>query len=41
MNMADRLVRIEDGQIIALGKRADKRWMFVQDRREDDEDPEV
>lgn len=41
MNMADRLVRIEDGQIIALGKRVDKRWLFVQDRREDEEDPEV
>lgn len=42
MNMADRLVRIEDGKISALGMKAEGRWVFVQDRREpDDEDPEI
>jgi len=42
MNMADRLVRIEDGNITALGMKVDGRWMFVQDRREaGDEDPEI
>lgn len=42
MNMADRLVRIADGQISALGMRADDQWMFVQDRRSrDDTEPEV
>ncbi len=42
MNMADRLVRIADGQITALGMRADNRWVFVQDRRpQGEEDPEV
>ncbi|THF63669.1 ABC transporter ATP-binding protein [Pseudothauera nasutitermitis] len=41
MNMADRLVRIEDGQISALGMRAGKSWVFVQDRREAGEDPEI
>lgn len=42
MNMADRLVRIADGQIVALGMRADGRWRFVQDKRQqDEEDPEV
>ncbi len=42
MNMADRLVRIEDGEIKALGLRKDDGWLFVQDRRDDDEeDPEI
>ena len=42
MNMADRLVRIEDGEIKALGMRQDKKWVFVLDRRDrDDEDPEI
>lgn len=42
MNMADRLVRIADGQIVALGKRVDRRWVFVEDRRpQGEEDPEV
>ncbi|MCV2217509.1 ABC transporter ATP-binding protein [Thauera sp. Sel9] len=31
MNMADRLVRIADGEIIALGMRSDDQWVFVQD----------
>jgi putative ABC transport system ATP-binding protein len=38
MNMADRLVRIADGQIIALGMRADDRWVFVEGRTPRDED---
>tara|TARA_R110001583_G_scaffold195457_1_gene373826 strand:- start:31013 stop:31762 length:750 start_codon:yes stop_codon:yes gene_type:complete len=42
MNMADRLVRIADGQIVALGMRAEGRWVFVQDKRpQGEEDPEV
>jgi len=42
MNMADRLVRIEDGEIKALGLRKDDGWVFVQDRRDDnEEDPEI
>ena len=42
MNMADRLVRIEDGRIIALGMKADGRWVFVDDRRgADSEEPEL
>ncbi|THF61642.1 ABC transporter ATP-binding protein [Pseudothauera rhizosphaerae] len=41
MNMADRLVRIEDGQINALGMRAGDKWVFVQDRRTTDEEPEI
>ena len=42
MNMADRLVRIEDGEIKALGMRTPDGWRFVQDRRaQDDEDPEI
>ncbi|MEZ5626998.1 ABC transporter ATP-binding protein [Denitromonas sp.] len=42
MNMADRLVRIEDGEIKALGMRTTDGWRFVQDRRaQDDEDPEI
>ncbi len=42
MNMADRLVRVEDGRVIALGMKAEGRWVFVQDRREkDEEDPEI
>lgn len=42
MNMADRLVRVEDGRVIALGMKADGRWVFVQDRRDkDEEDPEI
>ena len=38
MNMADRLVRIADGQIIALGMKADDRWVFVDGRTPRDED---
>jgi len=42
MNMADRLVRIEDGDIKALGMRQPDGWVFVQDRRDSDEvDPEI
>jgi len=42
MNMADRLVRIEDGDIKALGMRKQDGWVFVQDRRDQDEiDPEI
>jgi len=41
MNMADRLVRIEDGQIAALGLRVGDKWRFVQDRRPAGEDPEI
>jgi len=42
MNMADRLVRIEDGEIKALGMRNADGWVFVQDRRDQDEvDPEI
>ncbi len=42
MNMADRLVRVEDGRVIALGMKADGRWVFVQDKRDkDEEDPEI
>lgn len=31
MNRADRLVRMEDGKITALGLRRDGAWLFVQD----------
>lgn len=41
MNMANRLVRIEDGRIMALGLRMDGRWVFVQDQRQDEDDPEI
>jgi putative ABC transport system ATP-binding protein len=42
MNMADRLVRVEDGRVIALGMKAEGRWVFVQDKRDkDEEDPEI
>jgi putative ABC transport system ATP-binding protein len=41
MNRADRLVRMEDGQITALGMRRDGAWTFVQDRRKLDDDPEI
>jgi len=41
MNMADRLVRIEDGQISKLGVQGDAGWVFVQDRTTGEEDPEV
>ena len=42
MNMADRLVRIADGEITALGKRSGDQWVFVNDRRPKDEvEPEV
>ncbi|MFT3759483.1 ABC transporter ATP-binding protein [Thauera sp.] len=42
MNMADRLVRIADGEITALGMRADDQWVFVQDHRPKGEvEPEV
>ena len=42
MNMADRLVRIEDGKITALGMRAESKWVFVQDKRDpEDDDPEI
>ena len=33
MARADRLVRIEDGQIRMLGVRADARWLVVDERR--------
>jgi putative ABC transport system ATP-binding protein len=33
MAMADRLVRIEDGQIRMLGVRAEARWLVVDERR--------
>ena len=42
MNMADRLVRIADGQITALGMKADDRWVFVEERASrEDETPEI
>ncbi len=42
MNMADRLVRIADGQITALGMKADNRWVFVEERApREDETPEI
>ena len=42
MNMADRLVRIADGEITALGMRSGDQWVFVNDRRpKGDVDPEV
>lgn len=42
MNMADRLVRIADGEITALGMRAGEQWVFVNDRRATgDVEPEV
>lgn len=42
MNMADRLVRVEDGKVLALGMKSDNHWVFVQDRRDkDEEDPEI
>ncbi|MDY0073669.1 MAG: ABC transporter ATP-binding protein [Thauera sp.] len=42
MNMADRLVRIADGAITALGVRTGREWTFVQDSRLTGElDPEV
>ena len=42
MNMADRLVRIADGQITALGMKADDRWVFVEERApREDETPEI
>lgn len=41
MNMANRLVRIEDGRILALGVKMDGRWVFVQDQRQDEDDPEI
>src|SRR5262249_4558837 len=33
MSMADRLVRIEDGEIRMLGVRVDDRWRVVDERR--------
>ncbi len=42
MNMADRLVRIADGQITALGMKADDRWVFVDERvAREEETPEI
>lgn len=41
MNRADRLVRMEDGQITALGLRREGSWVFVQDRRKPDDDPDI
>ena len=41
MNRADRLVRMEDGQITALGMKRDGAWTFVQDRRKPEDDPEI
>ncbi|HEX5128033.1 MAG TPA: ABC transporter ATP-binding protein [Rhodocyclaceae bacterium] len=33
MAMADRLVRIEDGEIVLFGKRVADRWSYVSERR--------
>lgn len=41
MNRADRLVRMEDGQITALGLKREGAWIFVQDRRRPDDDPDI
>ena len=41
MNMADRLVRVEDGHITKLGVQSESGWVFVQDRTKGEEDPEV
>ncbi len=41
MNMADRLVRIDDGRLVALGVRTDGGWVMVNERRSSDEDPEI
>jgi putative ABC transport system ATP-binding protein len=41
VNMANRLVRIEDGRILALGVRSEGRWKFVNDQRQDEEEPEI
>ena len=41
MNMADRLVRIEDGRITQLGVRSEDGWVFVQDQTRGEEAPEV
>ena len=41
MNRADRLVRMEDGQITALGMKREGSWIFVQDRRKPEDDPEI
>ena len=37
MNMADRLVRIADGQITAQGQHDADKWLFANDRRAHDE----
>lgn len=41
MNRADRLVRMEDGKITALGLRREGAWIFVQDRRTPGDDPDI
>lgn len=41
MNRADRLVRMEDGQITALGLKREGSWIFVQDRRKPEDDPDI
>lgn len=41
MNRADRLVRMEDGQITALGLKREGGWIFVQDRRKPEDDPDI
>ena len=41
MNMADRLVRVEHGQMTKLGVQGPDGWVFVQDRTRGEEDPEV
>ncbi|MCB1906931.1 MAG: ABC transporter ATP-binding protein [Rhodocyclaceae bacterium] len=41
MNMADRLVRVEDGQITKFGVQSGDGWVFVQDHTHDEDDPEV
>jgi putative ABC transport system ATP-binding protein len=45
MDMADRLVRFEDGRVVALGLKSEGRLIFVQDRRKSAgrraEDPEA
>lgn len=41
MNMANRLVRIEDGKILAMGVKTEGKWLFVEDQRRGDDDPEI
>lgn len=41
MAMADRLVRVEDGEIMILGVRTNKRWAFVSEKRANGERTQV